>query len=178
MIALVVGTLLTLAALALVLYPLFVAPQLDALPASPSVPAGTGSDSALAALREVEFDRETGKLSAEDYEELKATYMTEAVAAMRAEERQVGGAAHGARTVSDDELEAVIRQFRISDMACSSCGPRPEPDAAYCSSCGRYLAGTCSHCSATISEPGASFCSSCGATLVGVAPRLESARVT
>ncbi len=178
MIALIVGTLLTLAALALVLYPLFVA-QLELLPAaSPSVPAGTGSDSALAALREVEFDRETGKLSAEDYEELKAAYMSEAVAAMRAEDREGGAASGGARTVSDDELEAVIRQFRVGAAACPSCGPRPELDAAYCSSCGRYLAGTCPRCSATISESGASFCSSCGGMLGAAAPQLESARAT
>lgn len=167
MIALVVGTILTLAALALVLYPLFVAEQ-DVRPAaSPSIPTVTGSDSALAALREVEFDRETGKLSAEDYEELKAAYMTDAVAAMRAEERNGGAAAGVDRPVSDEELEAMIRQFRAGATACPSCGPRPEADAAYCSSCGRYLFGTCPHCSADISEPGASFCSSCGGSLGG-----------
>ena len=40
---------------------------------------------AVAALREIEFDRETGKLSDDDYAALKAKYTGEAVAALRAE---------------------------------------------------------------------------------------------
>src|SRR5688572_24505413 len=40
---------------------------------------------ALRALKEIEFDRETGKLSDTDYAELKAKYTEEALAALRAE---------------------------------------------------------------------------------------------
>ena len=46
----------------------------------------TRSGVALAALKEIEFDRETGKLSDNDYEFLKQKYTVEALAAMRAEE--------------------------------------------------------------------------------------------
>lgn len=178
MIALAVGTLLTLAALALVLYPLFVQQPLAGVGAH-SKRTEAGSDSALAALREVEFDRETGKLSPEDYQELKAAYMVEAVAAMRAEERSGRAASAGgaARPVSDEELEAVIRHFRGRAVACSSCGPRPEADAAYCSTCGRFLAGTCPRCSAAVREPGASFCGNCGASLKALS-QIESARAS
>jgi predicted amidophosphoribosyltransferase len=45
------------------------------------------------------------------------------------------------------------------------CGPRPEPDAIYCSTCGRYLAASCAHCHAPITEIGARYCGSCGETL-------------
>ena len=41
---------------------------------------------ALRALKEIEFDRATGKLSDSDYEQLKAKYTAEAVAAMRGEQ--------------------------------------------------------------------------------------------
>lgn len=44
---------------------------------------------ALRALKEIEFDRATGKLSDMDYEQLKAKYTAEAVAAMRGEKGNV-----------------------------------------------------------------------------------------
>src|SRR5712691_10663533 len=40
---------------------------------------------ALRALKEIEFDRATGKLSDSDYEQLKAKYTAEALVAMRGE---------------------------------------------------------------------------------------------
>src|ERR671936_740041 len=40
---------------------------------------------ALRALKEIEFDRATGKLSDIDYDQLKAKYTAEALAAMRGE---------------------------------------------------------------------------------------------
>ena len=45
---------------------------------------------------------------------------------------------------------------------CATCGPRPEPDARYCSSCGRFLGGPCPRCGAAMDQPGARFCSACG----------------
>ena len=84
---------------------------------------------AVVALREIEFDRATGKLSDADYNDLKSRYTREAVAAMRRE-------AAGPRP-SDDELEAAVRAYREQHGKCPTCGPRPEPDAIYCSNCGR-----------------------------------------
>ena len=66
---------------------------------------------AIDALREIEFDRETGKLSDVDYDSLKASYTQRAVTAMRDGER----------------------------LVCEKCGPRPEAEARFCSRCGRAL---------------------------------------
>ena len=117
----------------------------------------TGIHGQAETLREIEFDRETGKLSDGDYAALKTRYTRDAVAAMRDEE--AGGAA------PTDAVEAVILQYRRRQLGCSVCGPRPEPDAIYCSTCGRYLAASCAHCHAPITEIGARFCNSCGETL-------------
>jgi hypothetical protein len=49
------------------------------------------------------------------------------------------------RAISDDEIEAAIRSYRATHRAggaCPVCGPRPESDAVFCSSCGRRLDGT------------------------------------
>jgi hypothetical protein len=166
-IALLLGTLLTLGALALVLYPLFVEPDAPTGPAPRSNHVErTAGQRALDALREVEFDRATGKLSTEDYEELKAAYTSEAVQAMRAEEAMAADVSLTSG-VSDDEIEAEIRRYAGGTAAvpCATCGPRPEAGASWCSECGSCLAGACPHCGAAIPESGARFCSNCGETL-------------
>jgi len=163
--ALIIGTVLALAALGFVLHPLFrerapVAKRARSARPARGVREPSASDRVVAILREVEFDRETGKLSESDYETLKSTYTREALAALRSEE-----SAAAAAGVPEDEVEAVILRYRSRPRSCEACGPRPEPDAAYCSSCGRYLAGVCAGCGSKISEVGARFCPSCGGSL-------------
>lgn len=157
MIALVLGTLLALAALAFVLVPLFATPGPNQ-PATPRRAVLEAPIDAIAALREVEFDRETGKLSDSDYATLKAEYTRDALAAMRAQDAAPFG-------VSDAEVEAMILAYRTPRRSCDACGPRPEADALYCSTCGRFLAGACARCGASVTEPGARYCPACGATL-------------
>ncbi|HZJ00505.1 MAG TPA: zinc-ribbon domain-containing protein [Gemmatimonadaceae bacterium] len=106
--ALVIGTLLAIAALSFVLYPLLI----GAYPSSTEVPARKLSDTrAVDALREIEFDRATGKLSDADYETLKASYTQAAINAMRSSEASV----------------------------CENCGYETEAGAKFCSRCGRPL---------------------------------------
>jgi len=163
---LVVGIVLALLALAFVLFPIFDDSPLRAeLPATRRPKArAPGSSVAIEALREIEFDRETGKLSDADYATLKAAYTQEALAAMRAEGPEAAQVA-GVAEPDIDPVEAAIRKYRPRARACTTCGPRPEPDAVYCSSCGSYLAGECEACGAAVSEPGARFCPSCGHSL-------------
>jgi hypothetical protein len=106
--ALLVGTLLAVISLCYVLYPLY---RADVSPVPRPVRPSKRESPAVEALRDLEFDRQTGKISDDDYDSLKARYTTQALAAMRA-----GGA-----------------------PICESCGPRPEADAEYCSRCGAAL---------------------------------------
>jgi hypothetical protein len=112
----------------LVLQPLFRPPRTWRLP-EPLDPEETPRGVALTALKEIDFDRETGKLSDTDYQFLKAKYTAAALDALRAE-------AAGA-PASEGE----------SRPACRTCGPRPEPDAVFCSTCGLRL----------IASPGSEF---------------------
>ena len=104
---------------------------------------------ALRALKEIEFDRATGKLSDADYETLRTRYTSEAVAALRTEQP-----AAPSSPVS-----------RVPSPECPSHGPRPETDAQFCSDCGRRLAtapGYCARCGTAL-EHDAHYCHSCGA---------------
>lgn len=156
-VALVAGTVLAVGALAFVLYPLF-------FDAAPRRRVATGAsrvwsdDLAVAALREIEFDRATGKLSDADYAQLKEQYTREALASMRR-------SASTPTSRGDDDVEAAIRAYRAQRPQCADCGPRSEPDAIFCSNCGRYLPGTCTQCGRHVAESGARFCASCGTRL-------------
>lgn len=113
MIPLVVGTLLALGTLSFVLYPLFMTGSFSGPAPTPIRPDAdeAARNPALDALREIEFDRETGKLSDADYSALRTEYTQRAVAVMR------GG----------------------DGVVCPTCGPRPEKDAVFCSNCGAAL---------------------------------------
>ena len=151
-VALVVGTVLAVGALAFVLYPLFFDQPVARAAAARRVESWS-DDVAVAALREIEFDRATGKLSEADYAQLKEQYTRQALARMRR------APATGAE---DDEVEATIRAYRAGRPACDRCGPRPEGDAIFCSNCGQYLPGSCERCGQRVEEAGARFCSACG----------------
>lgn len=157
MTALVLGTFLAVGALAFVLYPLLI----GAVPvprrrlATGSAASAAAESEAVAALREIEFDRVTGKLSDSDYEELRTRYTARALQALRAVDA----------ATPEDAAEAAVREYRSRLRNCPKCGPRPEPDAEYCSNCGLYLAGACGSCEAPVTEPGAAFCTSCGRQL-------------
>jgi hypothetical protein len=170
MIPLLVGSLLAVVALAYVLFPILRAEAGAARPIiSPSARVVAGTDegsSAIEALREVEFDRATGKLSEDDYAILRATYAPQALAELRARD---GG--HGERAVAaaaatpSDLAERLIARMRTRRTACGGCGPRPEPDAVFCSSCGGYLEATCLRCQAPVPSAEARFCVTCGESL-------------
>jgi hypothetical protein len=155
--ALLIGAALAVAALVYVLIPLFnaVAPGRSRGPARPAVNA----ESSIDALREIEFDRATGKLSDADYADLKARYTKRALEAMRAEGVSPAG------TPVEDAAEAAVLAYRARIRSCARCGPRPEPDAIYCSNCGAYLDEKCAGCGRVVEEAGAAFCAGCGRQL-------------
>ncbi len=179
MLELIAGVVVAFVAVGLVLEPLF--SSYKAEPAATSLADEVEftdieeSDSpkiqALLALKEIEFDRATGKLSDEDYAALKAKYSKAAIAAIEAEEQEELDQA------AEDVAEELIKRAAASKgTVCPSCGPRPEADAAFCSNCGRKLtpAGSqggsfCSECGNEL-PPGAKFCAECGARVEVPAP--------
>ena len=77
---------------------------------------------ALLAIKELEFDQATGKVSDEDYQTIRGRLAIEAM------------------QVLDRPAAAVPLAGTAVATICQKCGPRPETDARFCSACGRPVA--------------------------------------
>ncbi|MCE9600619.1 MAG: zinc ribbon domain-containing protein [Gemmatimonadetes bacterium] len=181
MLALIVGSGLAALGLLFVLLPLMRgAGYTGSAAAAP--PAEEAS--AVEALREIEFDQATGKLSPDDYASLRATYAPLALAELEARDagaagteasgvaaREIGagviasGDAGSGDASSGDAAEQLIARMKSRRLVCTHCGPRPEGDAIFCSDCGRYLSPACLRCGADVEDPHSRFCGECGSSL-------------
>jgi len=163
-IALLIGVLVALAAVALVLEPIVRPPraaQPDALSFEPDEdPLGHRKDLALAALKEIEFDRATGKLDDADYERMKARYTAEALQAIRDVDAAaapvprepalarapvpagVGAESDGATALADpvEMLVAARRKASKGRKFCTECGAELEGTGKFCVECGARMA--------------------------------------
>lgn len=124
---LLVMLVLVLITAALILQPLRRRPE--PLPAAaPSPPPDDSRARALGAIRELEFDFATGKISAEDYAQLRARYESKAVEAIAA-------TAPAPAEDLEAKLEAEIRAARLRRY-CATCGTLLPTAAKFCPACG------------------------------------------
>ena len=114
--------------LVVLLAAVLVAPLLDRQPRSGRAAAEPGErlGEALDALRELEFEHETGKIDDADYRKLRSEYAAVAIAARDAGATAPAGA--------DD------RRRSGEGAACGVCGAPTAPTASFCSRCGTPVA--------------------------------------
>jgi len=136
-------------------------------------------DAVYASLKDAEFDRETGKLSGEDYQIVRTRYMTEAAhllrqldhltpeaeAALDAEiERAVAGLrSNGRRLAALDQYPAdLVEQVETEIAALVKHSAPPAKSALACPDCGQPY------------QPGDTFCAACGAALTDTCPQCRA----
>ncbi|MGE5642157.1 MAG: zinc ribbon domain-containing protein [Byssovorax cruenta] len=109
----------------------------------------------LLALRDLDFDFKTGKVSEEDYQPLRAQLLVEAAQYVESEKRE------------EEQLEALIQSRRKTKLQdkCEQCGALMEAGQRFCSKCGASVKNqACPSCGKKI-RLGDTFCSSCGTKL-------------
>ena len=110
-------------------------------------------DAVLSALRELDFDFRTGKISEEDYTPLRTQLMVEAAQYIETEEKE------------SEQLEALIRTRRATQkqgFKCEHCDAPIRAGQRFCSKCGSAINyEQCPSCGKKI-QPGDLFCSACG----------------
>jgi hypothetical protein len=95
----------------------------------------------LRSIKELEFDRAMGKLSAKDFDEMAGRLRSRAIALMK----QLDEGGTGYRTIIERELSARLshRSPAATPAAptsgCAGCGTVNDADAAFCKRCGRRL---------------------------------------
>ena len=101
----------------------------------------------LRTIKELEFDRSMGKLSAKDFDEMSVRLRTRALSLMR----QIDSDATGYRAVIEQELARRVREsahasptrlpISVGPSAAHACvcGTTNDPDAVFCKRCGARL---------------------------------------
>lgn len=163
--ALVVALALTVAAFIYVVYPLYRGRIQRAVPESPELKElAARRDAIYASIKELQFDKELGNLSDQDYQELAEKYKHKAASVLKELD------ATGERAPLEKRLEKEIRAVRQTrkvagaSFTCRHCGHEERAGARFCSQCGQPLALLCPRCE-TPYTPEDRFCASCGASL-------------
>ncbi len=148
-------------------------------------------ETTYSALKELEFDFRTGKLSEGDFHELDARYRADALeilASIDAREKGVSdtpGARRARaqrkspRVTAAEPAASVTAASFAEPFACAACGRMNREDARFCAGCGEELGAdadvldpesfdetaheplACEECG-TVARPGHRFCASCG----------------
>ncbi len=107
-------------------------------------------ESAYAALKELEFDYRTGKLSEDDYRELEAKYRTEGLEVLEAIEAYESGEplpesfrldaeTHDGACEDDLDAEEEDLEPAMPPGYCAECGEQNPRKSAFCRECGSSL---------------------------------------
>lgn len=119
---------------AIIIYPLV--RRSEAVPARAAPPSGAAQTRlALTAIKELEFDHETGKIDDDDYRALRTRYDARAVEALERAESGRGGPPSAHSDDATARIEAEVRAARMRRF-CTNCGGMLPKAARFCPACG------------------------------------------
>ena len=105
-------------------------------------------DGAYAAIRELEFDLNMGKLTEEDFQVLKGQYTREAVGYMKEMDKLESPQAAFLKpvdTVVEEEIEPGVAEIHNPESTagkhvyCTSCGEMAKVESRFCAACGASI---------------------------------------
>ncbi|HEX9618107.1 MAG TPA: zinc ribbon domain-containing protein [Anaerolineales bacterium] len=165
--AIFIGIAILVVAVPYVMNPLVNERKKQPVKATPPKKDGKGGQKdALAAIRDLDFDFQTGKVTREDYETLRAQLVLKAAEYLQMKQQE------------EEKIDAMIRarlQQVKASVKCEKCGGEIRPQDLFCPTCGvpvKNQAGSeepvvkinCPGCGKSIKE-GDLFCTGCGTRL-------------
>jgi hypothetical protein len=142
-------------------------------------------ETVLTALRDLDFDHATGKITDDDYISQREHLRAQGVAVLKQLE-SLGVTGNGASAdesieqavrvrrkpaaastgnVVDDAIEAAVAsRRRAAAVTCPQCGASAQPADRFCPQCGAAVGLVCPACQRP-AQPGDRFCAGCGAAL-------------
>ncbi len=151
---------LAIFAISISLYPLF---ELERRPAPAIATIDptlenllSAREATYSAIKDLEADHAMGKLSDEDYGNMRAKYEAKALTILQkldAAQVNVQPAQHAA----------------VPDGACPQCGASVAAEAKFCRRCGASVAAVCAACGAPVTAE-AKFCRRCGSPVAALQP--------
>jgi hypothetical protein len=132
-------------------------------------------EAVLAALRDLDFDHEVGKVTEEDYNGQRQALLVEAASVIT---QLDGGRASEAdleqqieaqiltlrRALQRDQRQEKGHQAPLPGDTCPTCHRPARPGDLYCAGCGTRLASACPACGEAV-QPADFYCASCGIEL-------------
>jgi len=95
-------------------------------------------DNLLAAIKELEFDRDMGKVSREDFREMNTRYRREAAEVLEQIDSTTGQR-RSVRQLEDELRRLRLQQKRAGGVFCSFCGEAVGARDSFCSHCGNRV---------------------------------------
>lgn len=117
---------------------------------------------ALRSIKELEFDRDMGKVSDQDFTEMSARLRGRAGRLLRQLDAGVDYRQQIEREIAQRLGPAPV--LAASAAPCRACGVALEPGARFCTGCGAATSTSCAGCG-TANSADAKFCKSCGARI-------------
>ncbi len=168
--SLLLGLTLALVVLPFVLKPFLRRTRLSPASADVAAHPAVTKEAALVALRDLDFDYQTGKVVATDYAPLRRQLLSAAAEAAQ-REKQARRRTQAPVDV-DADIEAAVFALRRGERAagrrCPACGHAASPADKFCGRCGASLEQVCPNCHAAVG-PTDRFCATCGASLAAQA---------
>jgi hypothetical protein len=121
-------------------------------------------DTIYEALRELDFDAQTGKISGQDHAELSERYKRQAIALLKQLDERTRDELLAIDAEIEREVAARRTTKRRTGLRCLACGAAMDPGDRFCRQCGVPRSRSCGSCRGEV-EIGDRFCPRCGAGL-------------
>lgn len=117
------------------------------------------------AIQDLDFEKDSGKISEADYESARNDYLAQVAAVI--EKMDALAPAQPAPPAKKTKKPPATKKTKPpGELACTSCGADNPPGSKFCIECGAPFTVTCTSCGESLPAK-AKFCNACGEKVTG-----------